>query len=134
MAALQLLKGTGQEVFAEDVLSGQIQVYLIAAQAVVLAVLFVFAEVTTDINNARTALEQAMTVEAINAAVSGLKAIDPITFNTTTFTALQAIGTPASSDAAREFRARNSIWRHSFPPRTFWSASLHCPMQDRWCI
>ena len=60
-----------------------------------------FAEVTTDINNANSALEQATTVEAINAAVANLKAIDPITFTTTTFTALQSIGTPAASAAAR---------------------------------
>ena len=60
-----------------------------------------FAEVTTDITNARTALEQALNVEAVNAAVANLKAIDPITFNVTEFTALQALGTPASTVAGR---------------------------------
>ena len=60
-----------------------------------------YAEVTTDITNARTALEQAKTVEAINASVDNLKAIDPITFNVTTFTALEALGTPASTVAGR---------------------------------
>jgi len=60
-----------------------------------------YSEVTTDINNAKTALEQAMTVAAINASVANLKAIDPITFNTTTFTALEALGNPASTAAGR---------------------------------
>ena len=60
-----------------------------------------FAEVTADITNARTALEQAMSVEAVNAAVAGLKAVDPITFNVTEFTALQPLGTPASTTAGR---------------------------------
>ena len=60
-----------------------------------------FAEVTADITNARTALEQAMSEEAVNAAVAGLKAIDPITFTVTTFTALEALGTPASTAAGR---------------------------------
>ena len=60
-------------------------------------------EVTAGISNARTAIEQAMSVEALNAAVSApaLKAIDPITFNVTTFTALEALGTPASTAAGR---------------------------------
>ena len=60
-----------------------------------------YADVTADITNARTALEAAMSVSEIQAAVAGLKAIDPITFNTTTFTALQPLGTPASTVAGR---------------------------------
>ena len=60
-----------------------------------------FAEVTNDITAARTAIEEAMSVEALNAAVAGLKAIDPITFNVTTFTALELLGTPASTNAGR---------------------------------
>ena len=60
-------------------------------------------EVTAGISNARTAIEQAMSVDALNAAVSApaLKAIDPITFTVTTFTALEALGTPASTAAGR---------------------------------
>ena len=61
-----------------------------------------FAEVTADIASARTALEAAMTVEAIEASVAGLKAIDPITFNVTEFMAGEALGTPASTEAGRE--------------------------------
>ena len=60
-----------------------------------------FAEVTTDINNASAALEQAMTVDAINAAVANLKAIDPITFNVTTFEAISSVNGAASSAAGR---------------------------------
>lgn len=61
-----------------------------------------FAEVTSDITNARTALEQAMTVEAVNAAVAGLKAIDPITFNVTEFEAPNFVTNAASSAAGRD--------------------------------
>ena len=60
-----------------------------------------FAEVTTDINNANTALEAAMTVEAINASVAGLKAIDPITFSVTEFTAISSIEGAAASQSGR---------------------------------
>ncbi len=60
-----------------------------------------FAEVTSDITNARTALEQAMTVEAVNAAVAGLKQIDPITFQQTTFQALSNVNGAATSAAGR---------------------------------
>ena len=60
-----------------------------------------FEEVTNDITAARTALEAAMTVDEVNAAVAGLKAIDPITFNVTTFMAGKALGTPASTTAGR---------------------------------
>lgn len=61
-----------------------------------------FAEVTTDIANARTAIEAAMTVDALNAAVAGLKAIDPITFNVTTFEAPNFVTNAASSAAGRD--------------------------------
>lgn len=60
-----------------------------------------FAEVTTDIANARTAIEAAMTVDALNAAVAGLKAIDPITFNVTEFEAPNFVTNAASSAAGR---------------------------------
>ena len=60
-----------------------------------------FAEVTTDIANARTAIEVAMTVDALNAAVAGLKAIDPITFNVTEFEVLNFVTNAASSVAGR---------------------------------
>lgn len=60
-----------------------------------------FAEVTSDITNARTALEQAMTVEAVNAAVAGLKQIDPISFQQTTFQALSNVNGAATSAAGR---------------------------------
>ena len=60
-----------------------------------------FAEVTTDINNARTALEASMTVEAIEASVAGLKAIDPITFNVTEFVAISSVEGAAASAANR---------------------------------
>ena len=60
-----------------------------------------FAEVTTDITNARTALEQALNVEAVNAAVANLKAIDPITFNVTTFEAPNFVTNAASTAAGR---------------------------------
>ena len=61
-----------------------------------------FAEVTTDIANARTAIEAAMTVDALNAAVAGLKAIDPITFNVTEFEAPNFVTNAASSAAGRD--------------------------------
>lgn len=61
-----------------------------------------FAEVTTDIANARTAIEAAMTVDALNAAVAGLKAIDPITFNVTEFEAPNFVTNAASSVAGRD--------------------------------
>jgi hypothetical protein len=60
-----------------------------------------FAEVTADITNARTALEQAMSVEAVNAAVAGLKAVDPITFNVTEFEAPNFVTNAASTVAGR---------------------------------
>lgn len=60
-----------------------------------------FAEVTTDLSNARTALEQAMTIEAINAAVANLKAIDPISFSITEFAATASIEGAAASQAGR---------------------------------
>ena len=54
--------------------------------------------VNNDISNAKTNLEAALTVAAINAAVAGLKAIDPITFIAkSTFDALEIIDTIASS-------------------------------------
>ena len=60
-------------------------------------------KIDQDISNAYAAIEEAMSVDALNAAVSApaLKAIDPITFNTTTFTALQPLGEPASTVAGR---------------------------------
>lgn len=62
-----------------------------------------FAEVTASITAARTAIEQAMSVEALNAAVSApaLKAIDPITFNVTEFEAPNFVTNAASSAAGR---------------------------------
>ena len=62
-----------------------------------------FAEVTAGITAARTAIEAAMSVDALNAAVSApaLKGIDPITFNVTTFIAGKDLGTPASTTAGR---------------------------------
>ena len=60
-----------------------------------------FAEVTADITNARTAIEQAMSVEAVNAAVAGLKAVDPITFNVTEFEAPNFVTNAASTVAGR---------------------------------
>lgn len=60
-----------------------------------------FAEVTADILAARTAIEQAMSVDALNAVVAGLKAIDPITFNQTSFEALTLVNGAASSTAGR---------------------------------
>jgi hypothetical protein len=60
-----------------------------------------FAEVTADILAARTAIEQAMSVDALNAVVAGLKAIDPITFNQTSFEALTMVNGAASSTAGR---------------------------------
>ena len=61
-----------------------------------------FAEVTNDITNARTELEAAMTVEAVEASVAGLKSIDPITFNVTEFVALTSVSNAAASEAGRE--------------------------------
>ena len=60
-------------------------------------------QINNDITNARQAIEDAMSVEALNAAVSApaLKAIDPITFNVFEFTALQPLGTPASTAKGR---------------------------------
>ena len=60
-------------------------------------------KIDQDISNAYAAIDEAMSVDALNAAVSApaLKAIDPITFNTTTFTALQPLGEPASTVAGR---------------------------------
>ena len=62
-----------------------------------------FAEVTASITAARTAIEEAMSVEALNVAVSApaLKAIDPITFNVTTFEAPNFVTNAASSAAGR---------------------------------
>jgi len=60
-----------------------------------------FAEVTTDITNARTAIEEAMSVDEVNAAVANLKAIDPITFHVTEFVAPNFVTNAASSAAAR---------------------------------
>ena len=60
-----------------------------------------FSEVTNDITNARTALEAAMTVDAVNASVAGLKAIDPITFTQTEFEALSFVTNAASTAAGR---------------------------------
>jgi hypothetical protein len=62
-----------------------------------------FAEVTEGISNARTAIEQAMSVEALNAAVSApaLKAVDPITFNVTEFEAPNFVTNAASTVAGR---------------------------------
>ena len=61
-----------------------------------------FSEVTNDITNARTALEAAMTVDAVNASVAGLKAIDPITFTQTEFEALNFVTNASSTAAGRE--------------------------------
>ena len=60
-----------------------------------------FAQITADITAARTALEAAMTVEAIEASVAGLKAVDPITFNVTTFEVPAFVTNAATSDAGR---------------------------------
>ena len=61
------------------------------------------AKINNDITAAHAAIENALTVDALNAAVSApaLKGIDPVTINTTTFTALESIGTPASSVQGR---------------------------------
>lgn len=66
-------------------------------------------KINNDLANAKTALEQAMTVDAINAAIAHLKGIDPITFTVTEFTALESIGTPAASEHGRTltFEAEN---------------------------
>lgn len=55
----------------------------------------------TDINNAKTALDQAMTVEAINASTANLKAIDPVTINVTVFDALTSVIGAAASENGR---------------------------------
>lgn len=62
-----------------------------------------FAEVTAGITAARSAIEEAMSVDALNAAVSApaLKAIDPITFNVTEFTAISSVEGAAASVAGR---------------------------------
>ena len=60
-----------------------------------------FAQITADITAARTALEAAMTVEAIEASVASLKAVDPITFNVTTFEVPAFVTNAATSDAGR---------------------------------
>jgi len=62
-----------------------------------------FAEVTAGISAARQAIENALSVEALNAAVSApnLKAIDPITFNVTSFMAISSVSEAASSAAGR---------------------------------
>lgn len=66
-------------------------------------------KINNDLANAKTALEQAMTADAINAAIAHLKGIDPITFTVTEFTALESIGTPAASEHGRTltFEAEN---------------------------
>ena len=62
-----------------------------------------FAEVTAGITAARSAIEEAMSVDALNAAVSApaLKAIDPITFSVTEFTAINPVEGAAASVAGR---------------------------------
>lgn len=62
-----------------------------------------FAEVTAGITAARSAIEEAMSVDALNAAVSApaLKAIDPITFSVTEFTAISSVEGAAASAANR---------------------------------
>lgn len=62
-----------------------------------------FEEVTAGISAARQAIENAMSVEALNTAVSApnLKAIDPITFSVTEFTAISSIEGAAASVAER---------------------------------
>ena len=60
-------------------------------------------EINNDITAARNAIEQAMSVTALETATSApnLKAIDPIAFQVTEFTALQPLGTPASTTNGR---------------------------------
>ena len=62
-----------------------------------------FEEVTAGISAARQAIENALSVEALNTAVSApnLKAIDPITFNVTSFMAISSVSEAASSAAGR---------------------------------
>ena len=62
-----------------------------------------FADVTAGITAARSAIEEAMSVGALNAAVSApaLKAIDPITFSVTEFTAINPVEGAAASVAGR---------------------------------
>lgn len=62
-----------------------------------------FADVTAGITAARSAIEEAMSVDALNAAVSApaLKAIDPITFSVTEFTAINPVEGAAASVAGR---------------------------------
>jgi len=59
--------------------------------------------INTDIANAKTAIEQALSVDALNAAVAApaLKAIDPVTINVTTFDALTSVTNAASSANGR---------------------------------
>ena len=63
-------------------------------------------KITNDITAARAAIEKAMSVADLNAVVATLKAIDPITFNVTTFTALETIGSPAASTLRGVFQER----------------------------
>lgn len=60
-------------------------------------------EINNDITAARIAIEQAMSVTALETATSApnLKAIDPIAFQVTEFTALQPLGAPASTTNGR---------------------------------
>ena len=60
-----------------------------------------FAQITTDIANARTALAAAMNVEAIEASVANLKTVDPIAFSQTTFEVFALVNNAASSVAGR---------------------------------
>ena len=62
-----------------------------------------FADVTAGITAARSVIEEAMSVDALNAAVSApaLKAIDPITFSVTEFTAINPVEGAAASVAGR---------------------------------
>ncbi len=60
-------------------------------------------QITNDIATARTAIDEAMSVAALETATSApkLKAIDPITFTVFEFTALQPLGEPAASANGR---------------------------------
>ncbi len=60
-------------------------------------------QITNDITTARNAIEEAMTVAALETATSApkLKAIDPITFSVVEFTALQPLGNPAATAKGR---------------------------------
>lgn len=63
-----------------------------------------FTQITADIQNARTQIEQAKSVAELKAATSApaLKQIDPITFNKTTFEALSFVTGAASTPAGRK--------------------------------